>query len=161
MAVTNDILATYRGPGRVMQRMLARGPREDRALMILMVGCAIVFIAQLPRLSREAFLTGQELDMLMGATLMAWIFLAPLLLYGLAGLSYLVARLLGGQGEGYGARLALFWALLASSPFVLLHGLVAGFIGSGPQLQGVGFVWLVLFLWFWISGLRQAQRAQQ
>jgi len=48
--------------------------------------------------------------------------------------------------------------LLAASPLVLLHGLVAGFIGPGPGLQGVGLIWLVVFLWFWLSGLRQAQR---
>lgn len=158
MPVTRDIVATYRGPGRVIERLLNNGTREDRALVILMVGCGIMFIAQLPRLSREAHLNGQDLNMLMGGTLLAWLFLAPLIFYVLAGLSQLLARLLGGEGDGYGARLSLFWALLAASPLVLLHGLVAGFIGPGPELQGVGLVWLGLFLWFWISGLRQAQR---
>lgn len=159
MPVASDIIATYRGPGRIMRSLLAHGKREDRALMFLMLGCGIFFIAQLPRLSREAHLSGQDLNMLMAGTLMAWIFFAPLLLYGLAGLSQLAARLLGGQGDGYGARLALFWALLATSPLVLLHGMVAGFIGPGPQLQIIGLIWLVVFLWFWLAGLRQAQKA--
>jgi len=158
MPVTSDIMASYRGPGRVVQRLLSQGPREDRALIFLMLSCGIVFVAQLPRLSRESHLSGQDLNMLMGGTLLAWLFIAPLMFYLLAGLSQLVARLLGGQGNGYGARLALFWALLAASPLVLLHGLVAGFIGPGPGLQGVGLIWLVVFLWFWLSGLRQAQR---
>lgn len=158
MPVTTDILATYRGPGRVMRRMLSRGPREDRALVFLMLGCAIVFVAQLPRLSREAHMGGQDLNMLMGATLLAWMFLAPLLLYAIAGLSHVLAHVLGGQGNGYGARLALFWSLLAASPLVLLHGLVAGFIGPGPGLQAIGVIWLGVFLWFWLSGLKTAQR---
>lgn len=158
MPVTTDITATYVRPARVMQRLLAMGQREDRALIFLMAACVIVFIAQMPRLSREAHLTGQDLNMLLGGALLGWLFLAPLFFYALAGLSHVIAKLMGGQGDWYGARLALFWAILASTPMILLHGLVAGFIGQGPQLQAVGFVWLVLFLWFWISGLRQAER---
>lgn len=158
MPVTADITATYRGPGRVMNRLLAAGRREDRVLAFLMAFCVVMFVAQLPRLSREAHLSGQDLNMLLGATLMAWVFVAPLLLYLLAGVSHLVARVFGGKGDGYGARLALFWSLLASSPLILLHGLVAGFIGPGPALQGVGLVWFVVFGWFWISSLRNAER---
>lgn len=158
MPVTSDITATYRGPGRVMRRLLDRGQREDRALAFLMSFCVIVFFSQLPRLSREAHLSGQELNMLLGGTLMAWIFIAPLLLYSLAALTHLVARALGGQGSWFGARLALFWSLLASTPLLLLHGLVAGFIGPGIELQAVGFLWLVVFGWFWFSSLRQAER---
>ena len=158
MAVTSDIVATYGGPGRVMHRMLATGKREDRALVFLMLGCLVMFISQMPRLSRLAYLTGQDLNMLLGGALLGWLFLAPLGFYTLAGLSHLVARLMGGKGSGYGARLALFWAFLATSPLVLLHGLVAGFVGPGPGLQGIGAIWLVAFLWFWLSGLRQAQR---
>jgi hypothetical protein len=153
MAVTRNITATYRGPGRVLTGLLALGQREDRALAYLMAGCVVVFIAQLPRLARQAHLTGEELDMLMGASLMAWIFIAPLALYCVAGFSHLVLRLLRRGGTAYGARLALFWALLASSPLMLLHGLVAGFVGPGLELQLVGFVWLAVFLWFWLGGL--------
>ena len=159
MPVTSDIVATYGGPGRVMARMLAGPPREDRALVILMVGCLLVFIAQLPRLSREAHLSGQDLNMLMGGALLGWLFIAPLAFYGLAGLSQLAGRAMGGQATGYGTRLALFWALLATSPLVLLHGLVAGLIGPGPALQAVGLVWAAAFLWFWAAGFRQAQRS--
>ena len=141
-----------------MRRLLDMGQREDRALAFLMSACAIVFVAQLPRLAREAHLTGQELDMLMGGTLLAWLMIAPLMFYALAGLSHLVAKLLGGQGTWYGARLALFWSLLSSTPVMLLHGLVAGFIGPGPALQAVGILWLGVFFWFWISSLVQAER---
>ena len=64
----------------------------------------------------------------------------------------------GGKGRWYGARLALFWALLASTRWLLLHGLVAGFIGPGPSLQfGVGLIWFAVFAWFWIAGLFQAK----
>lgn len=159
MPVTTDITATYLRPARVMRRLLAMGQREDRALIFLMAACVIVFVAQMPRLAREAHVSGRDLNMLMGGALLGWLFLAPLFFYALAALSHMIARLFGGRGDWYGARLALFWALLASTPLLLLHGLVAGFIGQGPQLQVVGLIWLVLFLWFWMAGLRQAERA--
>lgn len=158
MAVTRDIVATYRGPGPVMERLLGMGPREDRALAFVMGFCILAFIAQLPGLARQAHLQDQDLSMLMGGALLGSVVILPLMLYVLAGLSHLASRLFGGQGTGYGARLALFWALLASSPLVLLNGLVAGFIGSGPALTAVGAVWFAVFLWFWITCLRRAER---
>ncbi|RXV62240.1 YIP1 family protein [Roseovarius sp. A46] len=157
MPVTRDIIATYRGPRRVVRRLLEMGPREDRALVMLIAACVLVFVAQWPRLAREAHLTEQELNPLLGGALLAWVFLAPLLLYALALLSHGAARLIGGRGTAYGARLALFWAFLAASPLMLLRGLVAGFIGPGPGLQGVDLIWCGVFLWFWISGLREAE----
>ncbi|GGX62848.1 hypothetical protein GCM10007385_34970 [Tateyamaria omphalii] len=159
MAITQNITATYRGPGRVVRRLLELGQREDRALAYLMASCALVFIAQLPRLAREAHLTGQDLNMLMGASLMAWIFVAPLLFYVIAFAARGVGRILRGQGTSYGARLALFWALLASSPLILLHGLIAGFVGPGIQLQTVGLIWFMVFMWFWIGGSIAQERA--
>lgn len=158
MPVTTDILATYRGPRRTLRRLLADGQREDRALIVLMAACLIIFVAQWPPLARQAHLEGQDLNPLLGGSLLAWVFIAPLMFYGLAALSHLVARLLGGQGSWYGARIALFWALLAASPLILLHGLVAGFIGEGPQLTVVALAWLAVFLWFWFAGLVEAER---
>lgn len=156
MAATRDIVASYRGPAAVIRRRLHDGPREDRNLIYLMIACLFFFVAQTPRLARESFIDGSELNMLLGAALMAWLFIAPLMFYALAGLSQLVLKLLRGNPTGHGTRLALFWALLASSPLVLLHGLTAGFVGPGLELQIVGLVWLCIFLWFWISGLRVA-----
>ncbi|MGA9254277.1 MAG: YIP1 family protein [Roseobacter sp.] len=160
MAVTRNIAATYRGPGRVVTGLLASGQREERALAYLMAGCLVVFIAQMPRLAREAHITGEDFDMLMGATLMAWVFIAPLVLYCVAALSHLLAKLFKGHGTPYGARLALFWALLASSPLMLLNGLVAGFVGPGIELQAVGFLWFAFFIWFWLAGLIAAERTE-
>ena len=157
MPVTRDIVATYRGPRRVVRRLLDMGQREDRALVILVAACGVVFVAQWPRLAREAHLSGEALNPLLGGALMAWVFIAPLLLYALALISHGLALLIGGRGTAYGARLALFWAFLAASPLILLHGLVAGFVGPGPGLQGVGLIWCGVFLWFWISGLREAE----
>lgn len=161
MAVTSDITATYWGPRKVIARLLQMGAREDRLLAVLMGFCALLFVAQMPRLAREAHLTGQDLNPMLGGSLLALVFILPLILYLLAWVSHLIARALGGQGGSYRGRLTLFWALLASSPLILLNGLVAGFIGSGPALNVVGGLWFGVFLWFWVSGLLEAYWAKQ
>ncbi|WP_372893595.1 YIP1 family protein [Rhodosalinus sp.] len=162
MPVTTDIAATYRSPRAVMRRLLAAGRREDRALAILMGGCLLAFIGRWPALQRAATLEtdaeGPSFEAMMAGALFGWIFVAPLLFYGLAALSHLVARALGGQGGFFGARLALFWSFLAAAPLLLLHGLVEGFVGPGPGLQIVGVLWLVAFGWFWIASLREAEK---
>lgn len=159
MAVTADIGATYRAPDRVMARLLAAGQREDRALVFVMGFCVLAFIAQMPILARKAHLDGTELNALLGGALLGTVFILPLVLYLLAAVSHLVARAVGGKGTWFGARLALFWSLLASTPLLLLHGLVAGFIGDGPAKLAVGLLWLAVFLWFWLSCLRRSERA--
>ncbi|MBE1281882.1 MAG: YIP1 family protein [Rhodobacteraceae bacterium] len=159
MPVTTDITATYRGPRRVMARLVSMGQREDRALAFLMGGCILMFFARLPSLARQAHLESSDLNMLMGGALLALIFILPLVLYVLAWVTHLIARAVGGRGDSYTARLALFWALLAASPLALLHGLVAGFIGPGAAQQVVGLIWFLLFAWFWISCLVQGYKA--
>jgi hypothetical protein len=77
--------------------------------------------------------------------------------YLLAAASHLGARALGGTGSGYGARLALFWALLAVAPLMLLQGLVAGFLGAGTQLIAVSALVFAAFVLIWFAGLRVAE----
>ncbi len=160
MSVIRDILATYRGPVAVLRRRLSAGQREDRALAVLMAGCALLFVAQWPRLAREAHLKGTDLDVSLGGSLMALVFILPLILYGVAGLSHLIGRLGGGKGEFYSARMALFWAVLAAGPAFLLNGLMIGFAGPGPQSAVTGILALGAFLWFWLSGLIAVERGR-
>lgn len=98
--------------------------------------------------------------MLLGGALMGWVFIVPLVLYGVAAITRLIAMALGGRGTFYGARLALFWAVLAASPLFLLVGLVAGLIGPGLELQVVGLLWFAFFAWFWFAGLMTTQRVE-
>lgn len=158
MSVSGDIWQSYAAPARVVRRMLAAGPREDRALAILMTALAIIFLAQWPAQMRAARLDPSvPLDARIGGALMGLIFLAPLIAYALAGLTRLVARLFGGRGSWFGARLALFWALLAASPVMLLQGLVTALSGPGPAVTALAWAVLALFLWLWIGGLRAAE----
>ncbi len=157
MALTTDIAQSYRAPRRVVRRHLAAGPREDRALMFLMVGCLLIFVAQLPRLSRQATLEGEAaLGPLAAAELFVWLFFAPLFFYALAGLVAWGMRLAGSAIGWYEARLALFWTVLATTPLWLLRGLVSGFIGPGPGLDAVSLLALGIFGVLWFAGLREA-----
>lgn len=158
MGVTVDIVRSWRHPRRVMARLLAGGVREDRALIFLMLACLLIFIAQWPRLVRQAhFDPSTPLDARLGGALMAWLFIVPLAGYLLAAVARVVAKLLGGHGSWYSARLALFWSLLAAAPFWLIFGLASGFTGAGPVLNIIGLVAFLAFLIIWLSSMIQAE----
>jgi hypothetical protein len=158
VAVTTDILAAYRRPRAVLRRQLQGGEREDRALIYLMLACLLIFVGQWPALQRAALADPDTpLDARVGGALMAWLFVAPLAMYALAGLSHLIARLLGGRGTGFGARLALFWSLLVAAPLWLFYGLVAGLIGPGPALSATGVVAFGAFVVLWLAALFEAE----
>lgn len=158
MSVSRDILRTYVAPREVLARRMAE-QREDRAIAVLMSACVMVFVSQWPRLARDAHLNPEiPLQGQMAAALFAWVFFMPLVLYGIAAVSHILARLVGGQGTWFRARLALFWALLAASPLWLFHGLVAGFVGPGTSLRLVGLLAFAAFVVFWAAGLIEAER---
>lgn len=167
MAITTDILESWRRPSAVIRRKLARGENEAGALVTLMGACALFFVARWPALSRQAWENAQTglppteaatLQTLLGINMFAMIFVAPFLFYTVALLSYGVLRLFRSPIRPYGARLALFWALLAISPAVLFQGLVAGFSGPGPALTLVAMLVMGAFLWLWLLMLREAAR---
>jgi len=159
MAVSTDMLRAWRHPRALMREKLGQGPREDRALALLMAACGLLFVAQWPVHARAAYLDPTTpLEARLGGALLGSLFLLPLLAYAVAGLSHLVARAVGGKGQGFGARLAFFWALLAVAPVALLQGLVAGMIGPSPGLIAVQLLAGGGFLWIWLSMLVEAER---
>ncbi len=158
MTVTNDLVATWRSPRAALRRHLARGVSEPFAFTLLLVFLILSFVGQWPAAAREAFLAdepsaaprilGRGLAVL--ATIPLW--------YGLAAISRLVARALGGKGSWYSARIALFWALATVSPLMLLQGLVVGMIGPSPALWLVNIVVGLAFLWLWLTMQHEAER---
>lgn len=161
MSVTQNIVRTYRGPRAVIRDLLSLGHHEGRALTYLMVACFVVFIGQWPRLQREA-MTNPDAPPLEGqlmATFFAWVLFAPLIFYGIAALSHLVAKIFGGKGTWFGARLALFWTMLAVSPLMLLNGLVTGFFPQGAERAITGGLLTLAFFAIWLISLAEAERA--
>lgn len=157
MALTTDILRSYRHPRVVLRERLSGGPREDRALAYLMLACFLVFIAQWPRLARIAQIEEREIQPLIGGALLGWLFIAPLVFYCIAILVRLAAYLFGGRGTGFGQRMALFWTLVVISPLWLLHGLTAGLIGPGPALTAVGAITGLSFVIIWLQSILEVE----
>lgn len=153
MSVTGSILASWRRPRQVVRGLLARGRSEPFAFSLLVTFLILAFVAQWPRAARVTALAPETplspqllaIGLALLATIPLW--------YGLAALSALAAPALGGQRDWYGARLALFWALVATSPLVLLHGLIVGTLGAGGQAHVVGMVVLAGFVFQWGNAL--------
>ena len=161
MTITADILATWRAPRDVVRAKLAAGPREDRALATLIGACLLIFVAELPVLARAAHLNPSvALDARIGGALLATLFLLPLLFYALAAVSHVLLRLRRRPGSAYGARLALFWALLSIGPLLLPQGLLAGLLGPGWISGLTGFAVLVGFVAIWRAGLAAVRDAE-
>ncbi len=158
MSVSGDIVESWRAPGAVIRRRLAEGPREDRAAGILLLACLFAFVAQWPGLVRAAAADpAVPFEARLGGALMGTMFLVPLLAYGVAAASRLVLRAFGVAVPWHGARLALFWAMLAVGPLVLGHGLLAAALGEGlvPSLVGAGVA--AAFLAIWAAALAAAR----
>ncbi|MCL4676640.1 MAG: YIP1 family protein [Pararhodobacter sp.] len=160
MAVSTDILRSYRAP-RAVLRGLQQGPRrEARILVYLLVACGLIFVAQWPRVARQAHLDDSvPFEALMSGALFGVMFLAPLVFYAIGAVLGLVMRGLVRGVETFDVRLALFWALLVVSPLMLLQGLVTGLIGPGREATLTGVVVFGVFLAVLISGLRVALEA--
>lgn len=158
MALTQDIIATYKGPQRVQSRFLAQGRNEVRALLFLLIAGMLMFVAATPYQARVAALDPQVplIARLYWSAFFA-IFMMPILVYAFAALVWVLARIARRAITGFEIRFTLIWALLASAPVLLLLGLTAGFIGAGVQVQLISLLWLIVFLWFWISGLISAE----
>jgi hypothetical protein len=158
MTVSTDLVATWKSPRDALRRHLARGVSEPFAFTLLLVFLILAFIAQWPIAAREAYLA-DEPSAAPRILARAFAVLATIpLWYGLAALSRLVARALGGKGTWYAARIALFWALATVGPLMLLQGMVAGMVGPGPGLWLVNAVVGVGFLWLWLTMLHEAER---
>ena len=156
MSIALDIIRTYRTPRAVVRRRIGSTEREDRALAILMGACFLIFVAQWPRLSREAFADDAvELNGLMAGALFGWVIIAPLFFYTLALLVHWALVAFRRASTGYMSRVALFWALLAASPMWLLSGLMTGFIGETPATSMVAILALGAFLVFWGAGVQE------
>ncbi|WP_375281622.1 hypothetical protein [Pseudooctadecabacter sp.] len=154
MPVSRDIARTYRGPRRVVRELLSMGPREDRAIAWLMIGCFLVFLSRLPALQRAAIETGSDFQRDVIYAFFAMMMIAPLMFYVIAFVFFLIIKLARSAATPYGARLAIFWGWLSAAPLALFYGLLVGFNGlDHPGTTLVGALWFIVLIWFWLAGL--------
>jgi hypothetical protein len=161
MPVSRDIAQMYRRPRAVVRGLYAMGPREDRAIAWLMIGCFLVFISRLPALQRAAMNTESNFQQDTIYAFFALLMIAPLLFYLMAAIFFLMTKVVRPNVTAYGARLAVFWGWLAATPVALFYGLLVGFNGlDHPGTVLIGAVWLVVLLLFWISGLAEVSKVE-
>lgn len=146
------MLRSWWAPRRVYRDL--RGMPDRALIVVLMIAMLINLLAQAPLNARLAHFD-PEIPFVarMGGSILAVMFMFPLLAYGMAVMSIWANRGWRRRLRGPESRLALFWALLAVAPGMLLAGLVAGMIGSGPALGLVRLVTGVGFMFIWISGM--------
>ena len=158
MSVIRNIYDSYRRPATVYQSFVTDHFEEKTALGFLAGGCLLAFISRWPTAARDAYLSDQALDMVLGAALFAWIFIAPLLFYALAGVLTLLLFIGGLRDIGLPLRLSLFWSFLAAAPLMLIYGLVSGFLGQSVLTNLIGLLWLGVFSWFLVCAFRALSR---
>jgi len=162
MSVSTDILRSYRAPRAVVRGLRHGDRREARILVYLMIACGLFFVAQWPRLQRQAQLDDTiPFEALMSGALFGVVFVAPLVFYVVGWIMSVVLSMFVRGINGFDVRLALFWSLLVVSPLSLLHGLVMGAFGMGPQASLTGLVIFCVFLVVLFAGLRVALEAAQ
>ena len=147
------IAQSWWAPGRVVASL--RGTPERVLIVILMAAMLIFWVAQAPGHARAAHLDPSvPLDARLGGALLAVVFMMPLVAYVVAELVAFASRLTPWRVSSADSRLALFWALLAVAPAMLLSGLTLGMAGPGGALSLTRAVAGIGFLVIWGAGLR-------
>ena len=157
MSVVSNVLYTYRSPSKAFERMYARPDSEATSLGYLMGACFLTYVAQWPYLARQAHLEEFNLQTSLAASLLAWLLIAPLLLYTLAIVLYFFHKFFKGSKSSAQIRVGLFWSFLAATPIMMLFGLVKGFLGHGTAESIVGFFWFVAFSYFIFCAVLRAK----
>lgn len=153
-SLSGAVARSWRAPRAVVAALLAQDRREGRLMMYLTLALGLVFLAQLPRLSRLAT-PEVGFEPLMAGALFGIMFMGPLLAYLLAGVLMLGLRL-AAPVEPFAVRLALFWALLATAPLVLAQAALVAVVGPGLAATVSGWLVLTAFVLILGAGLRVA-----
>jgi hypothetical protein len=154
----------YRDPRGAMAEQVARGLSEPQALVHLFLACFLGLVASLPQALRQArsLDTADPVTAAVTAHLFGYVFVAPLLAYGLAALVHLAARAFGARGAFLPARAATFWALLLAGPIAITIALA----GAGAEIAGLprlpwlpllGYAGLAWWLWLFAATLAEAE----
>lgn len=146
------VLESWVAPRRVVRGL--RGMPESALIVLLLAAMAIFLLAQAPGHARAAALDPVvPLGARMGGAVLAVMFVMPLVAYAVAQAVAWLSLLLPWRIAPGDSRLALFWALLAVAPAMLLAGLTAGLVGPGPALSLTRAVAGLGFLGIWGGGL--------
>lgn len=157
------IFEARRGLRASFDAQMKQGLTEERLLFYVAFACLMAFVARMPTvISASEASEGQISTLgLVAGSFVAFVILAPLFLYGLAGLSHLVSLwAFGGKGSYPAARLALFWSLVLVIPIGLGWALVVQGLrlsGLDAVIEPVGLLVFAFWLWIWTSFLAMSE----
>lgn len=138
-----------------MKRYLEDGIREEQTLFFAILFGLLSYLSLLPALAKHAFLTNESLSALAAAQFISSVFMMPLLMYGIAAVSHLILKYFGGQGDYIGARRALFWAALVTTPAILLTSIAEAYFSEISTILSV--ITTMIFVWQWVSNLKELE----
>lgn len=138
-----------------MKRHLDNGIREEQTLFFAILFGLLSYLSLLPALAKHAFLTNESLSALAAAQFISSVFMMPLLMYGIAAVSHLILKYFGGQGDYIGARRALFWAALVTTPAILLTSIAEAYFSEISTILSV--ITTMIFIWQWFSNLKELE----
>lgn len=138
-----------------MKRHLDNGIREEQTLFFAILFGLLSYLSLLPALAKHAFLTNESLSALAAAQFISSVFMMPLLMYGIAAISHLILKYFGGQGDYVGARRALFWAALVTTPAILLTSIAEAYFSEISKILSV--ITTMIFMWQWFSNLKELE----
>lgn len=110
----------YYDPRGSMRGMLDSGPTEARLLAYAMISAMILLIGRLVQVESEQ---PGDLTAIILAQVVSMLFFVPLAYYGLAAVGTMICRTFGAKERWVAGRAAFFWAVLVSSPLMLLSTL--------------------------------------
>jgi hypothetical protein len=155
VSVLSDIKLAHYKPRQVMKRHLDNGIREEQTLFFAILFGLLSYLSLLPALAKHAFLTNESLSALAAAQFISSVFMMPLLMYGIAAVSHLILKYFGGQGDYIGARRALFWAALVTTPAILLTSIAEVYFSEISAILSV--ITTMIFIWQWFSNLKELE----
>ena len=150
MRLILDMINAWGGLRASMSRQIAANPREAKLLAYAMLAGVLGFVARVP----GALLQDRQSDdfaPILWSLFVSGVFFAPLFFYLIAALSALALRFLGRKVAYRDMRLALFWALLVSTPILFATTLAALPLAQagGGILQVVRIAGLLFFAYVW------------
>ena len=107
-----------RGLRASYEAQIRQGITEERLLAYVAFACFMAFLGGLPLALETAKASGVEMSLpsLVAGRFVAFVFFAPLFLYGIAAVSHLFSHwAFGGTGDYPKARMALFWRMSSST----------------------------------------------
>lgn len=161
--IVAHIWEARRGLAASFEAQMKQGLAEERLLFYVAFACLMAFVARVPTVIAASEASEGQISTygLVAGSFVAFVILAPLFLYGLAGLSHLISVwTFGGKGSYPAARLALFWALVLVIPLGLVWALVVqGLRLSGFEavIEPLGLLVFGFWLWIWTSFLALAE----